>query len=758
MGTQIQDPSQPPPCKACISQSRRLFAHAPTIEFAFQEDEELKRSLEGLSIADLSRFTFPTAPDMGIPGDIQLGKLVLPSMRWITRLHNLPENGKTRFLFREYLQSAWRVANEFVRFLDQVDPQVLVVFNGVLFPEATARWVAQQRGVRVITHEVAFKPFSGFFTDQQATAYPIEIPEDFQLSAEENQVLDEYLEQRFQGNFTMAGIQFWPEILQMGEGFEEKAARFEQIVPVFTNVIFDTSQIHANTVFSTMFEWLDLVLEVIKSHPETLFVIRAHPDELRKGKQSKESVPMWVTENGVDQLENVIFIPPDEYLSSYDLIHRSKLVLVYNSSIGLEASLMGKAVICGGKARYSDYETVYFPQTPGEYRELVEQFLNGSDSQAPPEVHHANARRFMYYQLFKASIPFGEFLENHNQPGYVRLKRTSWRQMQGENSATMRTLIDGIVSQKPFLMGSQISMTDRIELLSVSLLDNERDRIEELKDLAQRLKLEFGWHYLLDLSWILSQIDQFSDQTFMDAGAGTGVIQWYLAENGATVISVDRESRENLANRFRRRFTVEGMRPQDLVPENASQEWAGKSIKSIAADLIDQLRYGVGQNSSSKDFKAGKVIIYNQDLTNLADISDDSIDIIVAVSSLEHNSPEGLESVVAELMRVLRSGGKLLATLGASNGEDWFHEPSKGWCYSENTLRSIFHISSDSPSNYSEYELEMERLVNNQELKNNLSSFYYKSGDNGMPWGEWNPEYQPVGVCKVKNEAKLASH
>ena len=134
-------------------------------------------------------------------------------------------------------------------------------------------------------------------------------------------------------------------------------------------------------------------------------------------------------------------------------------------------------------------------------------------------------------------------------------------------------------------------MTDKIELLSVSLLDNERDRIEELKDLAQRLKLEFGWHYLLDLSWILSQIDQFSDQTFMDAGAGTGVIQWYLAENGATVISVDRESRENLANRFRRRFSVEGMRPQDLVPENASQEWAGKSIKSIAADLIDQLKH-----------------------------------------------------------------------------------------------------------------------------------------------------------------------
>jgi hypothetical protein len=452
MGTQIQDLSQPPPCKACISQSRRLFAHAPTIEFTFKEDETLKKSMEGMSIKDMSRFTFAAAPEMGIQGEIPLGELVLPSMRWITRLHNLPENERTRFLFREYIQSAWRVATEFANFLDEVDPQVLVVFNGVLFPEATARWIAKKRGLRVITHEVAFKPDSAFFTDQQATAYPIEIPDDFHLSTEQNQVLDEYLEQRFQGKFTMAGIQFWPEIRKMDQDFESKANQFEQIVPVFTNVIFDTSQIHANIVFDTMFEWLDLILAIIKNHPETLFVIRAHPDELRKGKRSQESVPMWVSENGVDQMSNVIFIPPDEYLSSYDLIQRSNLVLVYNSSIGLEASLMGKAVICGGKARYSDYETVYFPETPEEYQEKVEQFLNLNDTVKVPDNHQENARRFMYYQLFKASLPFGDFLENHSQPGYVRLKPISWRQLQMENSATMETLVGGIVHQKPFLM------------------------------------------------------------------------------------------------------------------------------------------------------------------------------------------------------------------------------------------------------------------------------------------------------------------
>ena len=33
-------------------------------------------------------------------------------------------------------------------------------------------------------------------------------------------------------------------------------------------------------------------------------------------------------------------------------------------------------------------------------------------------------------------------------------------------------------------------------------------------------------------------------------------------------------------------------------------------------------------------------------------------------------------------------------------------------------------------------------------LKNNLSEFYKKSGNYGMPWGKWYPKYIPVGLSK----------
>jgi hypothetical protein len=148
----------------------------------------------------------------------------------------------------------------------------------------------------------------------------------------------------------------------------------------------------------------------------------------------------------------VIFIGPKEYLSSYELIQSSKFVMVYNSSIGLEAALMGKVVLCGGKARYTRYEIVSFPKTPQEYRRQAEDFLSSEGALELPEDNLNNARKFMYYQQFKASLSFDDYLEEHTHPGYVRLKPFSWRRLKTENSPTMQVLFDGIIHGKPFLL------------------------------------------------------------------------------------------------------------------------------------------------------------------------------------------------------------------------------------------------------------------------------------------------------------------
>jgi hypothetical protein len=449
LGTDRDHPRKEMPCGSCVAQARVLYSgvssevggRRPQVGwFGFERDAELGSQIENLSVPQLSIFHFQ---------DIPLGPLCLPGLRWILRIHHLNDDGITRDLLREYILSAWNVARRFSDFLDQTQPRAVVVFNGQFFPEATARHVAQRRGIRVITHEVGLGYASAFFTDGEATAYPIHIPDEFELNEAQNAKLDAYLAKRFQGDFTMAGIKFWTDMKGLDESFLQKAARFKQIVPIFTNVIFDTSQPHANTVFEDMFDWLDMSLEVIREHRDTLFVIRAHPDELREGKSSRETAEGWVTSRGVDKESNVVFVGPKEYLSSYELIQRSKFVMVYNSTIGLEASLMGKPVLCAGRARFTQYPTVFFPQTVEDVRRKMKEFLVSDKIDVPLEFKR-NARRFLYYQLFRTSLPFGDFLTPSIRASECRLKPFGLDELM--QSDAVKAILEGMLEGGDFLL------------------------------------------------------------------------------------------------------------------------------------------------------------------------------------------------------------------------------------------------------------------------------------------------------------------
>jgi hypothetical protein len=178
-------------------------------------------------------------------------------------------------------------------------------------------------------------------------------------------------------------------------------------------------------------------------------VIRAHPDELRVRKASRETVGAWIEASGAENEPNVVFVAPNATLSSYELIQRSKFVMVYNSTIGLEASIMGAAVLCAGKARFTQYPTVFFPQKVEEVRRKMKEFLEAEKIDVPPDFKR-NARRFLYYQLFKTSLPFGEFLEPSVRTTQTRLNSFGLDELMAAEA--VKVIMDGILEGEGFLL------------------------------------------------------------------------------------------------------------------------------------------------------------------------------------------------------------------------------------------------------------------------------------------------------------------
>jgi hypothetical protein len=124
--------------------------------------------------------------------------------------------------------------------------------------------------------------------------------------------------------------------------------------------------------------------------------------------------------------------------------------MIYNSTIGLEATLLNVPVLSAGKSRFTQIDTVYFPKTRKDYLQTFENFLT-ADKVELPEKFKENTRKFLYTQLYRVSLPFDSFLEEDQVwKGYVQLKDFSWQDLLPENSETMKVISEGILKETAF--------------------------------------------------------------------------------------------------------------------------------------------------------------------------------------------------------------------------------------------------------------------------------------------------------------------
>lgn len=298
-------------------------------------------------------------------------------------------------------------------------------------------------------------------------------------------------------------------------------------------------------------------------------------------------------------------------------------------------------------------------------------------------------------------------------------------------------------------------MNNKIELISVEILDQHRGLVNHLNNLNKTLALTSGWHYPMDWVWVISQLGDISGKTILDAGAGIGLLQWYLAQQGARVISVDRSDRTCVPFHLLKRFNVGGLTESDkplslneILDITNGKTMLQKRIKALLRGSLGEIR---SRFITIKEAK-GSVLLSQQDLKSLGNIRANSVDLIVSISALEHNETiDDVKQVVQELMRKLKPGGRILATLPATNKKDWFFKPAYSWCFTEATLKEIFNFPNNTRTNYSQFDLIFKQLRDSKELKKNLSLRYYYSPNSGMPWGKWNPLYAPVGIVKIKS-------
>jgi SAM-dependent methyltransferase len=275
----------------------------------------------------------------------------------------------------------------------------------------------------------------------------------------------------------------------------------------------------------------------------------------------------------------------------------------------------------------------------------------------------------------------------------------------------------------------------------------------EFRDVERFLRAtrrrEIGWHYVIDLTWIYGQARGWPQGgRVLDAGGGAGPAQFLLAEMGFDVVNVDLAHTLPRAP-WRRRYAVSLERLPSYEPTayvdhlRATYGKAGSPRWRLLGDLRKRWRVGRWRTAAGLRSAPGALRLVEGNVCAMPELADGSFDAVVSLSALEHVPAAELPRALAEIRRVLKPGAAWAVTTSATPlPQSWFHEPSRGWCFSADDLARHFNATGMA----SDAAQVLEHYRGCAYLREHLAGFYRKSGQNGMPWGKWDPQYVPVGI------------
>lgn len=282
--------------------------------------------------------------------------------------------------------------------------------------------------------------------------------------------------------------------------------------------------------------------------------------------------------------------------------------------------------------------------------------------------------------------------------------------------------------------------------------------------LTKTRRWNIGWHYVTDLAWIVSKARSWpKNAKILDAGGGAGPTQFLLAEMGFDVTNIDL-SLPSASRPYISRYGLTRTQLDSYVPTEYVEHLRGFGSMPLSLARLKQ----VAKKSGAAEFVWGELYVKRHErwrgeqidlagrpigtlrwivgnLCACPEVPSEAYDAVVSLSALEHIPTELLPAAVAEIRRISKPNANwAVTTSGTNRSSSWFHEPSKGWCFSEKDLAGIFGAMPTAGQVSADAALEAYR--NCGYLKAHMASFYRRSGNNGMPWGKWDPQYVPVGI------------
>jgi hypothetical protein len=357
-----------------------------------------------------------------------------------------PEHSAARRLF---LATGMVIVDAVERWLDELEPDALVVESGAHFMWRIAFELARARGIRVVCREIGKGGFDHHIYSVNAECmfpdwgHVWGAAKDLPLSTDQERDVNAFLD-------TLPAKTYAPE--ESADGAASPSRRElgisdeSPLVVLFTNVTWDLATAGRDEAFDGMFDWLSATLTLAERTPDVRFIVRVHPAE--EHVLTKDRVLDWIRAKWPRLPANVTAMAPGTRASVRPLTQMADLVLTYCSTTGIEAAIYGKPIVVAGAPHYRGKGFTIDVRSKVEYDEAFGKWLRG-DLHPPPDASRL-ARRYFHLFFLRYHIPMG-WTTSPLEPPFALTIRDLSELLPGRNRA-VDVVCGGILEGREILM------------------------------------------------------------------------------------------------------------------------------------------------------------------------------------------------------------------------------------------------------------------------------------------------------------------
>lgn len=325
------------------------------------------------------------------------------SVAWLLKATQLDRVPGAREVSNDFAVAAEGVGSAVEAILEELEPDIVFLLNGLFGAERTIRRLALNHGARAPTYEIA--PRGGALVLSQDTAAPDydvdrlwAAVRDRPLNVQQRSEVIALLEDRARG--IGAHESYYdrteddPDELRRRLGLSGR----ERVASLFTNVTWDSATIGHNIGFASMFDWVEHAVRMA-DRKDFVLVVRIHPAEARWG--TREKVQDVIASRLGEIPSNVRFVAAEDALSSYAILDISDLLLTYTTTVGLEAAVRGKPVAVAGETHYRGRGFTMDISGPEDLARVLE-----LEPKQLPATDVERAILYAHMFFFRAMIPF----------------------------------------------------------------------------------------------------------------------------------------------------------------------------------------------------------------------------------------------------------------------------------------------------------------------------------------------------------------